>query len=590
MRIAVLVKQIPAPEQLRFEGTRLARLGVDLEVSAYCRRANAKAVELAGADGEVVVFTMGPPAAEDALREMLACGATRAVHLCDPAFAGADTLATARALAAAIRAEGPFDLVLVGVNSLDADTGQVGPEVAELLGLPFAAAVRDLEVADGSFRARLELDDGYAEVEGPLPAVLSTAERLCDPSKAKPEQRELVDAGLIRCVGPAELGLGAEDIGEAGSPTRVGPVRLEEVARHRRRVDTAAEAVTALEQLGAFDEDVAAAVLDVVSDTGGSGPAVWCFVEPGGGRASDELLGEAAALAAALGGSVTAVTPEPVPSGLGAKGADRILVVPGDHHPERWAAALGAAAARELPWALLLGSNRAGRTVASLVAARNGWGLTGDAIGLEVAVDGRLLAWKPAFGGRLVAPIESDSPVQMATVRPGVLHARQPRAASEPVTEVLPDAAPARISIRSVARDDDSALDLLEADRVIGIGTGIEPGEYHLLEPLRHALGGAPLAATRRVTDKGWMPHSRQVGITGHYLAPRLYVAIGLSGRFNHMVGVRKAATVLAVNADPEALVFDQCDVGIVGDWRTVLPELVAALGARERQPAAVGD
>ena len=218
MRIAVLVKQIPVPEQLRFEGTRLARLGVDLEVSAYCRRANAKAVELAGDDGEVVVFTMGPPSAEDALREMLACGATRGVHLCDPAFAGADTLATARALAAAIRAEGPFDLILVGVNSLDADTGQVGPELAELLDLPFAAAVRELEVADGSFRARLELDDGYAEVEGPLPAVLSTAERLCDPSKAKPEQRVVVDAGLIRCVGRADLGLGPDDVGEAGSP------------------------------------------------------------------------------------------------------------------------------------------------------------------------------------------------------------------------------------------------------------------------------------------------------------------------------------------------------------------------------------
>ena len=284
------------------------------------------------------------------------------------------------------------------------------------------------------------------------------------------------------------------------------------------------------------------------------------------------------------------MTPEPVPSGLGAKGADRILVVPGDHHPERWAAALGAAAARELPWALLLGSTRAGRTVASLVAARNGWGLTGDAIGIEVAADGRMLAWKPAFGGRLVAPIESSSPVQMATVRPGVLHARRPRAASEPVTEVLQDGPPARISILSVERDDDGALDLLEADRVIGVGTGIEPGEYHLLEPLRQVLGDAPVAATRRVTDKGWMPHSRQVGLTGHYVAPRLYVAVGLSGRFNHMVGVRKAAIVLAVNADPGALVFDHCDVGIMGDWRTVLPELVEALDAREREPAAVGD
>ena len=147
-----------------------------------------------------------------------------------------------------------------------------------------------------------------------------------------------------------------------------------------------------------------------------------------------------------------------------------------------------------------------------------------------------------------------------------------------------------RISIRSIERDDDAAIDLLEADRVIGIGTGIEPDDYHLLEPLRQVLGGAPVAATRRVTDKGWMPHSRQVGITGHYIAPRLYVALGLSGRFNHMVGVRKAATVLAINADPEALVFDHCDVGIVGDWRTVLPELVQALGARRLEPAAVGE
>ena len=170
MRIAVLVKQIPAPEQLRFEGTRLARLGVDLEVSAYCRRANAKAVELAGDDGEVVVFTMGPPSAEDALREMLACGATRAVHLCDPAFAGADTLATARALAAAIRTEGPFDLILVGVNSLDADTGQVGPELAELLDLPFAAAVRGAggggRLVPRPPRARRRLRRGGGSVAG----------------------------------------------------------------------------------------------------------------------------------------------------------------------------------------------------------------------------------------------------------------------------------------------------------------------------------------------------------------------------------------------------------------------------------------
>jgi electron transfer flavoprotein alpha subunit len=227
--------------------------------------------------------------------------------------------------------------------------------------------------------------------------------------------------------------------------------------------------------------------------------------------------------------------------------------------------------------------------VAGQVAARQGWGLTGDAIGLEVGADRRLLAWKPAFGGRLVAPIESDSPVQMVTVRPGVLRSRRHRVAGDPPVTRLANVGPGRIAIVANERDDAAALDLLEADRVIGVGTGVEPHEYHLLEPLRRALGGAPVAATRRVTDRGWLPHSRQVGITGHSIAPRLYVAIGLSGRFNHMVGVRKASAVLAIDADAGALVFDQCDVGIVGDWHAVLPELVAALDAHVAQLAVAG-
>ncbi len=142
MKIAVMVKQVPAGESFSLSDGTLARDGVDLEVNAYCRRANAKAVELAGPDGEVVVFTMGPPAADDALREMIACGATRGVHICDPDLAGSDTLVTSRVLCAAIHAEGPFDLVLCGLNSIDADTGQVPPQVAELLGLPFVAAAR----------------------------------------------------------------------------------------------------------------------------------------------------------------------------------------------------------------------------------------------------------------------------------------------------------------------------------------------------------------------------------------------------------------------------------------------------------------
>src|ERR1700678_4074525 len=114
-------------------------------MNAYCRRAVSKGVELAQVSGGTcTVFTLGPPSADDVLREAVAWGADDGVHLCDVAFAGSDTLATSRALAAALEQDGPFDLILVGRNSIDGETGQVGPEVAELLDLAFAGGVRRL--------------------------------------------------------------------------------------------------------------------------------------------------------------------------------------------------------------------------------------------------------------------------------------------------------------------------------------------------------------------------------------------------------------------------------------------------------------
>jgi electron transfer flavoprotein alpha subunit len=132
--------------------------------------------------------------------------------------------------------------------------------------------------------------------------------------------------------------------------------------------------------------------------------------------------------------------------------------------------------------------------------------------------------------------------------------------------------------VRVLARTRDDDLDVLaEADAVVGIGVGVDPVDYPKLDPLLHALG-AELAATRKVTDQGWLPRARQIGITGRSVAPRLFVSIGASGKFNHSVGVRAARTVLCVNVKPNALMFGAADVGIVGDYRDVVPLLVAAL------------
>ena len=130
-------------------------------MNPYCRRAVSEGVALARASGgSCRVVTLGPESAEDVLREAVAWGAEAGLHVCDPRCAGSDTLATARTLAAALAAAGPFDLVLVGRNSIDGETGQVGPELAQLLGLPFASGVRRLEDRGSYLRLELEHDDG----------------------------------------------------------------------------------------------------------------------------------------------------------------------------------------------------------------------------------------------------------------------------------------------------------------------------------------------------------------------------------------------------------------------------------------------
>ena len=199
------------------------------------------------------------------------------------------------------------------------------------------------------------------------------------------------------------------------------------------------------------------------------------------------------------------------------------------------------------------------------------------------------MAAKPTFAGAAVADVTCRSATQMVTVRPGVLPAPEART-SPPVPASTERAVRSRGRLRVLAeRHDDDVETLARAEVVIGVGAGVEPGEYGQLSPLA-ALLGAELAATRKVTDRGWAPRARQVGLTGRSIAPRLYIGVGLSGKFNHTVGVRAAGTILAVNTDRGAPVFAHCDVGVVGDWHEVVPLLHEALrsGAVGSAPCAL--
>jgi electron transfer flavoprotein alpha subunit len=613
MRIAVCIKQVPVVAELQFDPVTksLRREGVRTEVSAFDVRAVLKAVELkAAVGGEVTVLTMGPPQAREALLECLALGADRAMHLCDAAFAGADTLATARALAAALK-RAPFDLILCGRHSVDAETGQVGPEIAELLDLPQVTAARSLSVDPNNreITAERETDDGFETVVAPLPVLVSAAEDLAAERFTTRAEREAAAEKPIEVLTASDLGSDPSGFGAQGSPTWVLGLESLEVDRRREMIEgaTPEQAVdTLIERLrqhgllsppSAFErtrESVVPPPIVPVTRSGARDVLVVAETSAAGLRpVAFELLGKAAEIAAAFGGSTWVLV---VGRGAGrevdrlaAYGAERVFVAEGvEQETESLAALLTACIHDHRPGVVLMGSTVLGRDVAPRVAARLGLGLTGDCIDLSFDRDGLLLQHKPAFGGTVVALIASRTRPEMATVRPGMLAAGGERQApSFEVVALDPSAAASRVRVidRRAAALAGSGLD--RARVVVGFGKGIGGVEnLPVIESLAGVLG-ASLCTTRDVTDAGWLPKQCQVGMTGRVIAPDLYVAVALRGAFEHTVGIRRAGVVVAINKSPKAPIFKVCDYGVTGDFATIVPLLTEGLRRAKRETEA---
>ena len=532
----------------------------------------------------------------------LAMGADDAFHLNDLAFAGADTLATSRALALALSRE-EYDLILFGNNSVDAETGQVGPEVAEMLGIPQITAASRLEVAqDGSVRAERALENGTEVVEGALPLVATVTEGVAHDAQAPRDAVRAAEEREITELTAAMLSDDVSQFGAAGSPTWVAEVRQIEPSREGKLIEEgsaaemAREAAAALVERGALDADAGAAdAPDSAADaprTGG-GPELWVVAEAdeGGLRpVTFEMLAAAQPVADALGGLVAALViggedAANHAAALGQAGADAVMVASASglsgYSTAAYTAVLAEAIGERQPFAVLLPSTPNGRDLAARVSARLNLGLTGDCIGLDVD-DSGLAQLKPAFGGNIVAPIYSRTLPNMATVRPGVFSALQPNPArSAPVEAVHRGAVSSDGLTRAAfhAAPDDDAATLDKARVVVCVGMGIGgPERISELEELRTLLD-ADLICTRDVVEAGWMPRQRQVGLTGRSIAPRLYVGIGVRGDFNHSVGIQRAGTVLAVNNDRRAAFFrGQSDVGVMADWQEFVPAFVEEL------------
>jgi electron transfer flavoprotein alpha subunit len=552
-------------------------------------------------------MTMGPPQAKDVLLECFFVGADRAVHLVDRAFAGADTLATARALALAIK-QAPYDLIICGKHSVDAETGQVGPEVAELLDIPHVTGVFRLsfDCPPGYFIAERETDEGFETIQCKLPALITAAERLVRPVKVKPPDLETVKDKPIEIVTAQDLSKDTSIFGQAGSPTWVSEIIALE---HNRQVEILSGKV----------EEMAEALLDRLCARGLfcgwgqeaeakpecsfdqvvqpiEGRNVLAVCEIAGGQLRDvsyELVGKGKELACQLGGEVAAVligeNLARHSESLAAYGADRVYLIEGErfttYNPADYAAAVAEAIEQLRPYAVLIPSTSQGRDYAPRVAARLGLGLTADCIDLGLNEQNLLIQYKPAFGGQIVAPIFSNTFPQMATVRPGMLASLAPEWSRSCPVEIINvnhsrDDRYRVLSKSEAAAEASRGLDDPEIVVCVGMGIG-GPENLSVVDALAQRLGGA-IGATRKVVDSGWLPSQLQIGTTGRAVAPKLYIGVGVRGVFNHSIGIKRSGIIVAINTDAQAEIFQVADYGIVADYAEFVPALIAALDRRK--------
>lgn len=323
---------------------------------------------------------------------------------------------------------------------------------------------------------------------------------------------------------------------------------------------------------------------------------LWVFIETNeDGTAKNvgvELLTPGKMMAAKQGGALVAVVignhVDAAVEDAAVHGADKIIVVEGSEYQQystdAYTSAMYELICKHGPTSMMIGATNNGRDMGPRLACRLKTGLTADCTSLDIDEESGKVAWtRPAFGGNLMATILCPNTYpQIGTVRPGVFKKCQPGENKAEIIreDIHMDPKDIRTQILEVIRDMESEnVDLEGAEIIVSGGRGVggpEGFETHI-KPLAKVLG-ATVGASRAAVDSGWINHAHQVGQTGKTVAPKLYIACGISGAIQHQAGMSGSDCIVAINKDPDAAIFEIAHYGIVGDLFEVLPILTKEL------------
>jgi len=687
----VLVKQVPDITQIADDAfdtetgtlirSRLASVINELDTQALAFADRMRQAE--GGKGKVICLTMGPAMAAEVLRYSLARCADAAVLLSDSQLAGADTLATANPLAFAIRkiakeffgGDGNY-FVITGMQSVDGDTAQVPPQIAQELGVPCVAYATDVWFKAGRFEFE-RISSGGTETVRPkkIPAVITVAQYAYPLFAGFGAARK---AGRCQIVTWSASDTGADAIGINGSRTRVirvfAPGKSSRKCQKTDNVKELAEAVVerfkqaaegdqeqwqeelyclpakrqgeflrnfeatgkenedyrilgelleklSISEIGQVDEPIKKKILEaaggcfhkqalenMLEGLKRTAPSysgqVWVYAEHRNGRvvpAAFELTGKARQLADSLetkaGVCLAGSRVQPMTSQLIACGADDVYVIDDPllavFDPAGYRKAVADCISRYSPQIVLFAATAQGRVLAPMVSYSLKCGLTADCTSLQIRDSSRrgqigiLLQTRPALGGNVMASIcTKDSKIQMATVRPAVFKA--PPADNKRSGKIIEHSVKltdSDISLEIIKTEQIAGSADLNAEVIVSGGRGMHSRDNYerlvgsLCNCLTEKLGTkVERAASRAAVERGFIERIHQVGQTGTAVGPKLYIALGISGAVQHMIGLSNAGTIIAVNSDPDAPIFKQCDYYITGPVEQIVPELVEAI------------
>ena len=629
LTIISLVKQVPVPSEMRMgEDGLMDRTKAKSIINIDCQFGLEAGLQLKKQhpDARLIVCSMGPGSFETSLKAAIAMGYDEAFLLSDRKLGGSDTYATGLAISTMLKHLGftkdskePY-IILAGRQTSDGDTAHVPSQVAENIGIPQATFVESVKSeGESSVIAKRIIEGGYQMMKLPMPCVISLTPTGIPPRK--PSLSGAIKARNLKITtfGIDDIGLGTEKIGINGSPTIVAkvinmvserpPITLSEGHNEVSLVDSLIANLkkggNVLQKKEAVEKKETDRPDFPEKDfrNGASGIITWAEITNGNiSRPSLELLTPARNLATQLGKDTKVMTliigknVQPLAQTLIEHGSDEVIFVESDRLEEYlvlpFASIFTQVIKERNPEIALFAATTSGRELAPRIGMRTSSGVTADCTGLEIGeyVSKKekviftpiLESRRPTYGESKLATILGFVCPQVSTARAGTFEVPERVIGREGIVSTFKpelDEKDFVVEILKTVRGEGGLQNLFDADIIVSGGRGTTTDSLGLIKALAEALKGqginAEWACSRPVVDEGITEYARQVGQTGKTVRPKVYVAVGISGAIQHIAGMKEAGTVIAINQNPKASIFNNADFGIIGNYQDIIPELM---------------